>query len=224
MSLKIGVLASGNGTNAKAIMDKIAEGKLDAEVTAVICNTPGASVLQRAKRAGAPTFLLDHRKFPDRGEHEKAMLEVLDRQACHAVALAGYMRLLGPDFLAAYKDRVLNIHPAILPSFPGMHAARDALDYGMKISGVSVHFVEEKMDAGPLIIQAAVPVKAEDTEESLLGRIHVLEHRIYPQALQWLAEDRLELRGRHVSLLPGGKKLAPPERDMLVWPPLEQGF
>lgn len=225
MALKIAILASGNGSNAQAIIDKIKAGILDASINLIFSNHPDAYVLQRAKDAGLPYAMLEHHAFPDRKSYDIAIAELIKQHDCQLVVLAGYMRILSSAFLEIFKGQVLNIHPALLPSFPGTHGARDALEYGVKITGVSVHFVEEQMDSGPLVIQAALPVLQNETEEELLGRIHRLEHRIYPQALQWYAEKRLRLQDdRHVCLLPGRHKQLEPEADFMVCPPLEEGF
>ena len=222
--LNLVILASGSGTNAQAIMDKIAAGILDARVSLVVCNRPGAGVIGRAEARGIPCLVLDHKLCPDRESFDRAMLARIREYPCDLVALAGYMRLLTAEFLEALDGRVVNIHPALLPSFPGIRGIRDAWEYGAKLAGPSVHFVEEKMDSGPLIIQAAVPCPAEEGEEALAARIHAAEHRIYPQALQWIAEGRDERRGRRAVVRDAGKPLAPATRDMLACPPLEEGF
>lgn len=224
MSLKIAILASGAGTNAQAIIDRSREGILDVEIELVFSNKPGAQVLERADKAGIPKKVLDHHKFEDRLSFDMALADILEDCGCEIVVLAGYMRLLTATFLGRFRGHVLNIHPAILPSFPGTHGAMDAVDYGVKISGASVHFVEEQMDSGPLIIQAAVPVKDHEAVEALQQRIHVLEHRIYPQALQWLAEKRITVEGRKVHLAPSTRPRVVPDAEWLVWPPLEEGF
>ncbi len=224
MPLKIAILASGSGTNAQAMMDKAAAGILDVDIRLVLSNRPGAGVLERARTAGVPCAVLDHTAFADRAAHEAAMVEKLRASGAEIIVLAGYMRLLTPRFLGAFPGRVLNLHPALLPSFPGTHGGADALAYGVKLSGCSVHFVEEEMDAGPLIIQAAVPVIAGEALESLMRRIHAMEHRIYPQALQWLAQGRIRVEGRQVHLAPAACETVRPDGDWFVWPPLEQGF
>lgn len=224
MSLKLAILASGEGTNAQAIMDKARDGSLDAEIRLIFSNRPGAGVIARAKQAHIPAIALDHQQYPSRTAYDLALVEILREADCEIIVLAGYMRILSKAFLDAFEGHVLNIHPALLPSFPGTHGAQDALDYGVKLSGASVHFVEEHMDSGPLIIQAAVPVKIEEDVEALKQRIHALEHRIYPQALQWLAEGRISISGHRVALAPAGKNRIFPDGDWLVWPPLEEGF
>lgn len=224
MPLKIAILASGNGSNAQAIIDAIRDGRLDCSVELIFSNNPDAFVLQRARQADLPAEVLDHRSFANRVSFDLALMNILTRCGCQIIALAGYMRLLSSPLLKAYEGRILNIHPALLPSFPGTHGIEDALAYGVKLTGVSIHFVEEKMDSGPLIIQAALPVKQDENPDELEKRIHAIEHRIYPQALQWLAEERIAVEGRKVLLRPGLRAPAAPDRDYLVWPPLEEGF
>ena len=184
----------------------------------------GAGVFARAQAAGIACCALDHTAFPDRVSFDHELVGRIRESGAELVVLAGYMRLLSQEFLAAFSGRVINIHPALLPSFPGVHGGADALAYGVKLSGCTVHFVEEKVDSGPVIIQAAVPVNAGEDEESLMQRIHVMEHRIYPQALQWLAEERISVRGRQVHLAPSQKAKVQPDGQWLVWPPLEEGF
>lgn len=224
MPLKIAILASGNGTNAQAFIDKMRAGLLDVDIRLVAGNRPGAGVFARAQAAGIACCALDHTAFPDRVSFDRELVGRIRESGAELVVLAGYMRLLSQEFLAAFSGRVINIHPALLPSFPGVHGGADALAYGVKLSGCTVHFVEEKVDSGPVIVQAAVPVNAGEDEESLMQRIHVLEHRIYPQALQWLAEERISVRGRQVHLAPSHKAKVQPDGQWLVWPPLEEGF
>lgn len=224
MPLKIAILASGNGTNAQAFIDKARTGQLDVDIRLIAGNRPGAGVFARAQAAGIPTCALDHKAFPDRVSFDREMVTRIRESGAELVVLAGYMRLLSQEFLSAFSGRVINIHPALLPSFPGVHGGADALAYGVKLSGCTVHFVEEAVDSGPVIIQAAVPVNAGEDEDSLMQRIHVMEHRIYPQALQWLAEERISVNGRQVYLAPSHKPRVKPDGQWLVWPPLEEGF
>ncbi|WP_298067196.1 phosphoribosylglycinamide formyltransferase [uncultured Mailhella sp.] len=224
MTLKLGILASGSGTNAQAMIDAAESGRLDADIRIIIANRPNAAVLDRAQKHGIPSLCLDHTAFPDRESFDKRMTEHLLAAGVDTVALAGYMRLVTPVFLNTFPDRVLNIHPAILPAFPGTHGARDAWNYGVKFSGCTVHLVNPVMDGGPIIVQAILPVRQNEDDAQLLERIHVFEHRIYVQALQWLAEDRLSLDGRRMLLAPSPRPLAPQPDTALVWPPLEQGF
>lgn len=224
MPLNIAILASGTGTNASRIIELSQNGRLDVHVAALISNRPGAAALERARQAGIAAIALDHTLFASREEFDRRLLCILEPLDCGLLVLAGYMRLLTGHFLEIWRDRVINIHPALLPSFPGAHGVVDALDWGVKISGVTVHFVEEQMDSGPPIIQAAVPVMHDDDAQSLQNRIHALEYRIYPQALQWFAEGRVRREGRRVWLeKSSARPIAPPEGS-LVWPPLEEGF
>lgn len=203
VTIHIAALASGTGSNIGAMIAAIADGRLDARISLILANNPEAGVLDIAREAGLPVWARSHKDYASREAFDRAMLDRIRESGADTVVLAGYMRLLSPFFVQAYSNRMLNIHPAILPSFPGVHSARQALAYGVRFSGPSVHFVDEEMDNGPLIIQAVVPVDQSDTEETLMGRIQAMEHRIYPQALQWLAEGRLRLQGRRVELLPG---------------------
>ena len=157
MSLRLAILASGNGSNAQAMFDAVERGALDADIRLVLSNRPGARVLERAAARSLPCRCLDHTQFPDRAAYDRALAEAVREAGADTVALAGYMRLLSPDFLAAFPGRVLNIHPALLPAFPGVHGAADACAWGVKLSGCTVHFVSDEMDCGPIIIQACVP-------------------------------------------------------------------
>ncbi len=224
MTLRLGILASGSGTNAQAMIDAAETGKLDADIRIIIANRPGAPVLERAAKHGIAHLCLDHKTFPDRETFDLRMVKELLAAGVDTVALAGYMRLVTPTFLDAFPNRVLNIHPAVLPAFPGTHGARDAWTYGAKFSGCTVHVVDPVMDGGPIVIQATLPVRQDEDDEALLNRIHVFEHRIYVQALQWLAEGRLHLEGRRMLLTPASRPLAPQPELALVWPPLEEGF
>ena len=205
-------------------MDKARDGLIEAEICLVCSNNPNAGVLERAQKAGVTSIVLQPGDFPDRESYDIALVKIFQACGTQALALAGYMRLLSRAFLELFKGPVLNIHPALLPSFPGLRGIADSVAYGVKIGGVSVHFVDEEMDSGPLIIQAALGIDAGETAEKLAPRIHALEHRIYPQALQWLCEGRLERRGRKVFLAPGRKKPCPSPEGCLIWPPLEEGF
>lgn len=222
MPLKTGILASGNGTNAAQIIALAQCGKLDITVEMVISNRPGAGVIAKAQKAGIHCEVFDHKQYKSREEYDSLLAAKLGQ--CELIVLAGYMRILSAPFIHAFANRIINIHPALLPSFPGAHGAMDALEYGVKLSGPTVHFVTEKMDSGPVIIQAAVPVNAGESEDELLERIHTLEHRIYPQAIQWIAEGRISVQGRSVYLAAGKRKAIAPDGNWLVWPPLEEGF
>lgn len=230
MTLHIAALASGTGSNVAAIVRCIQEGLLDARIVLVLANKTDAPVLDKARSAGIPVWARNHTDFAEREDFDRHMVAAIGEAGADTVVLAGYMRLLTPGFVRAFAGRILNVHPAILPSFPGVHGGADALRYGVRLTGPTVHFVDEEMDNGPVIIQAAVPALCTDTPETLMPRIHALEHRIYPQALQWLAEGRLRVEGRSVHLLPGktpNTEAASIGRDQfgpwMVCPPLE-GF
>ena len=201
--MRFAVLVSGSGTNLQAMLDAAARGALTpARLALVVSNVPGVLALDRAAAAGLPTRCLDHRGFASRTAFEEALLATLRDHQIEAVALAGFMRLLGPPLLDAFPGRVINIHPSLLPAFPGLHAQRQALAHGVKIAGCTVHFVDPGTDSGPIIAQAAVPVLDDDDEATLGARILGEEHRLYPQVMRWLAEERLERRGRQVTLRP----------------------
>lgn len=221
MTLALGVLVSGSGSNLQAIIDRIAQGALDAEILVVISNKAGTLGLERAKKAGLPTLCVEHQDFPCREEFDAQLVRHLQDAGVEWVALAGFMRMLTPVFLTAFAGRVVNIHPALLPAFPGIEAQAQQVDYGVRLAGCTVHFVDEKMDHGPIIIQGAVPALAEDDAASLGARILELEHRIYPQALQWIAEDRVSVQGRQVMV-----REAPCPNPGLWWtnPALEAPF
>lgn len=228
MALPIAVLVSGSGSNLQSIIDRTLAGVLDARIALVLSNKPEAFGLERARKHGIPALALPHGDYPSREAFDAAMVAAIREAGAEAVVLAGFMRMLTPVFLSAFPGRVVNIHPALLPSFAGTHGARDAADYGVKIAGCTVHFVDEIMDHGPVIIQAAVPALASDDGDALARRILALEHRIYPQAIQWLAKGRLVLADRkvHVTPPPPGQAVPPAEipATALVSPPLEMGF
>jgi len=198
--LKLAVLASGRGSNFVAINEAIQNGDLQADISLLISDQAGAAALQRAKNAGVSTLFINPKDYRNRNQYEAEVVKNMQNFGIDIVVLAGYMRLVGKVLLDAYKMRIINIHPALLPSFPGLHAQRQAVDYGAKLSGCTVHFVDEGMDTGPIIMQAAVPVLADDSEDSLADRILIQEHRIYSQALQLLAEGRVYIDGRKVHI------------------------
>ena len=202
--VKAGVLISGGGTNLQAILDAAADAAYPVEVALVFSNRADAGGLERARRAGVPTEALSHRGFPDRASYDAAVVELLRRHEVEWVCLAGYMRIVTPTLLTAFPGRVLNIHPALLPAFPGLHVQQKAIDWGVRFSGCTVHFVAAEVDMGPIILQAAVPVLQDDTEDALAARILVEEHRIYPEAVKLYFEGRLEVRGRRVFVLDPG--------------------
>ena len=200
--ISIAVLASGSGTNLEAIAQAIEEGEVPATIAIVISDNPDAFALERAGRRGIPTKVIGLDDHPDRPAFDRAIRETLQEAGVDLVVLAGYMKLVGPEILDAFSGRMMNIHPALLPSFPGERGVNDALEHGVKVSGVTVHFVDEGLDTGPIIVQEAVPVEEDDDEESLLGRIHLAEYRAYPLAIKLFAQGRLRIEGRTVKILP----------------------
>lgn len=215
--LPIAVLISGGGTNLQAIIDAIAGNRLDAKIEVVLSNRADAFGLVRAKNHGIPTEILDHKAFPSREAYDQAIVDLLRARSVQLVALAGFMRLLSPVLVRAFSNRIMNIHPALLPSFPGLHVQKKALEHGVRFSGCTVHFVNEECDEGPIIIQAVVPVFPDDSEEQLAERILQQEHRIYPRAIQLYAEGRLHVVGRKVMVDGLGRDQA----QILVHPPLD---
>jgi len=200
--LKIGVLASGSGSNLQSIIDNSERGVLPIEIACVVSNNVAAFALERARKHGIPALHIDHRIFTGREAYDAALVETLHEYGVELVVLAGFMRIITPVLLDAFPSAVMNIHPALLPAFPGLHAQRQAIDYGVKVSGCTVHFVDAGTDTGPIIIQAAVPVMEGDTEETLSARIVTEEHSIYPEAIRLFAEGRLKVEGRTVVVAP----------------------
>ncbi|MDA8168744.1 MAG: phosphoribosylglycinamide formyltransferase [Nitrospiraceae bacterium] len=196
--LQVGVLASGRGSNFQAIIDAVKSGRIKARLRVLITDKPGAYAMQRAKENGIEALYADPKAFASKDDYFKAIAAELQKREAGLVLLAGFMRIVRKPLLDAFPMRVMNIHPALLPSFPGLHGQRQAADYGVKISGCTVHFVDEGMDTGPVIIQAAVPASHGDTEDSLSARILKCEHMIYPEAVRLFAEGRLEVRGKKV--------------------------
>lgn len=201
-TIALGVLASGRGSNLQAILDAIAAGRLDAKVAVVLSDREDSPALERARAAGLPWKFFDPKTFPNREAHDTALAQFLRNAGVDVVVLAGYMRIVTPKLLSVFPDRVINVHPSLLPAFPGMRAQRQAVDYGVKLSGCTVHFVTERVDDGAIILQAAVPVHDDDTDASLADRILDQEHRLLPAALQLYAEGRLTLVGRRVVIAP----------------------
>jgi phosphoribosylglycinamide formyltransferase-1 len=198
--LRVGVLASGRGSNFRALAEAAAAGRIPASVAVLVTDRVGAPALTVARERGIEAVVVDPRQHPSREAHEKAVIAVLEERRVGLVCLAGYMRLLSAGFVAHFAGRLLNIHPSLLPAFPGLHPQRQALAHGVRVSGATVHFVDEGVDTGPVVLQAAVPVEPDDTEESLAARILVEEHRIYPEAVRLFAEGRLEIHGRRVDI------------------------
>ena len=204
--LRIGVVGSGSGSNMQSMVDEIEAGRLDAEVRVVLADVPDAKILDRAKRHGIPCQYLDCAPWKTKleGQAEDRCIEILRGAGVDTVVPAGFMRIVKPGLLAAFPNRVLNIHPALLPAFPGVHSWTQALDYGCKVAGVTVHFVDGGTDTGPIIVQKAVPVLEDDTPETLHARIQVEEHKAFPEALALLAAGRLSVEGRRVRIDPPG--------------------
>ena len=198
--LRIAVLVSGSGTNLQAILDHCAAGNINGEVVCVISNRASAFGLERAKTHGIPGHYLGHKLFSDRKEYDAALVQTLNSYNVELVVLAGFMRIVTPVLLDAFPLGVMNIHPALLPAFPGLDAQRQAIEYGVKVSGCTVHFVDDGTDTGPIILQSVVPVLEDDTEETLSRRIHVEEHRLYPEAIRLFAEKRITVEGRRVKI------------------------
>jgi len=201
--LRIGVLGSGNGSNCEAIMEACANGAVPAEVVLVLSDVADAFILERARRRGIPSQFIGPSQFktklePEREQHVVALLQ---EARVELVALAGYMRVVKQPLLTAFDGRIINIHPSLLPAFPGLRAWEQALNYGVKYTGVTVHFVNEGVDTGPIILQEPVPVLAGDTAESLHQRIHAVEHKLYPEAIRLFAEKRLRIEGRRVDIV-----------------------
>jgi len=196
--VRLAVLLSGRGSNFASIHDAIVRGELDAEIVCVISNRPNAPGIEYARTAGLPAHVIDHRSFDSRGAHEAAVLAVLEKARPDFIALAGYMRLLSAAFIAAYPMRIINIHPSLLPAFPGVDAQAQAIAYGVKVSGCTVHFVDENLDAGPIIVQRAVAVRADDDASTLAARILEQEHAAYVEALVKLASGNYKIEGRRV--------------------------
>ncbi|RKY33297.1 MAG: phosphoribosylglycinamide formyltransferase [Candidatus Omnitrophota bacterium] len=200
--MNIAVFASGRGSNFAAIIRAVKKGKIKANLALLVSDNPKAKAIAKAKRAGIKIALVKRENFNDKKGYEDKIIEHLKENNIELIVLAGYMRLVSAEFVAQYKDKIINIHPALLPSFKGAHAIKDAFDYGVKVTGVTVHFVDEKMDHGAIILQKAVMVEEGDSEDSLERKIHKIEHQLYPKAIQLVAEGKLKLQGRKVKILP----------------------
>ena len=197
----IAVLASGRGSNLQAIIDNIGKGYLKARITVVISDIGNAYALERAKKHGIEAVFIDPKKFPSKELYEEEVLSILKKHDAELVLLAGYMRVIGKTLLEAYKNRMLNIHPALLPAFTGLHAQKQAFNHGVKVAGCTVHFVDDVLDGGPIILQRCVEVKEDDTAETLADRILEQEHKIYPEAVKLFVENRLRIEGRKVKII-----------------------
>jgi len=191
--INIAVLVSGRGTNLQAIINAVNRGAIDGKIEIVLSDNPGAYALKRAKRNDIKTRVVNYKNFSSKGEYEQEVMQQLDNYKIDLIVLAGYMRILGSGFIEKYRYRIINIHPALLPAFPGLNAQKQALKYGVKISGCTVHFVDEGMDSGPIILQKAIKVKQSDDEESLSKRILKYEHQLLPRAIQLFAQNKIQI-------------------------------
>ncbi len=196
----IAVLVSGRGSNLQAIIDSIENGYLKAQITVVISDVENAYALERARKHGIKAVFINPKKFASKELYEKEVLGILKTYGAELILLAGYMKIVGETLLMAYRSRILNIHPALLPAFTGLHAQKQAFDHGVKVAGCSVHFVDESLDGGPIILQRCVDVKEDDTAETLADRILEQEHKIYPEAVKLFVENRLRIEGRKVRI------------------------
>lgn len=199
--LTLGVLVSGSGTNLQAILDRAADGTLGARVGLVLSNRPGVRALERAAAAGVPTQVVEHRTFARREDFDHALVDALRAAGVGLVALAGFDRLVTSVLLDAFPQRVINIHPALLPAFKGLHAQAQAVEYGVRVAGATVHFVDEHVDHGPILLQGAVPVDPDDDVATVTARVLAVEHQLYPAAIRLVAENRVEIVGRRVRIL-----------------------
>lgn len=203
-NIRIGVVVSGGGSNLQSLIDNVESGFIPGKIVLVISNNPGAFGLERAKKHGIATAVINHRDYPDRESFDAEMIKALDAAQVDLVCLAGFMRVLTAGFVRHYQGRLINIHPALLPAFPGLHVQQAAIDAGARFSGCTVHFVDEDVDTGPIIAQAAVPVLPADDADALAARILKQEHKIYPLAVKLFAQGRLSLQGRMVQVADGG--------------------
>lgn len=199
-SLRIAVFASGQGTNFQAIVDAVQAGKLDVTIELLVCDKPAAPVVERARKAGVDTFLFTPKEYPSREAYETEIIAELERRGVELIVLAGYMRIITSVLVEPYYGRMINIHPALLPAFPGVNGIGQALEYGVKLTGVTVHYVDGGMDSGPIIAQTAVEVADDDTESSLAERIHAAEQALLPSVIGLIAENRVSLDGRRVTI------------------------
>lgn len=199
--LRLAVFASGQGSNFQALADAVRQGKLDASIELLVCDKPSAPVVERAGREGVDTFLFTPKDYPSREAYETEILDELNRRGVQLVVLAGYMRIITPVLVEPFYGRMINIHPALLPAFPGVNGIRQALEYGVKLTGVTVHYVDGGMDSGPIIAQRSVEIMDDDTEDSLAERIHAAEQALLPYVVQLIAQDKVRLNGRHARIM-----------------------
>ena len=198
--MKIAVLASGRGSNFEAIARAVKSGKIDGEIAVLIVDRKNIGAIERAERLGINWIYVDPYSHPSREDYDRKIVSILKYFQVDLVCLAGYMKIISEVFVDSFPNRIMNIHPALLPSFPGLKSHEKALQYGVKISGATVHFVDKGVDTGPIIVQVAVPVLPDDTPETLASRILQFEHRIYPQAVKWFVDGRIEIKGRNVTV------------------------
>ena len=198
--MNLAVFASGRGTNFSAVARAVKKGKIKANLALLVCDNPAAGAISRARRAGIKVALVKRKDFASSKDFEAKIIQYLREETIDLIVLAGFMRILGPDLINEFKGRIINIHPALLPSFKGAHGIKDAFDYGVKVTGVTVHFVDEQMDHGPIILQEAVSIKQDDTLETLEARIHKIEHKLYPQAIKLFVEGKLKIEQRRVRI------------------------
>ncbi|URN95102.1 MAG: phosphoribosylglycinamide formyltransferase [Candidatus Pristimantibacillus lignocellulolyticus] len=201
MTLRIAVFASGQGSNFQAIVDAMQEKKLDVSIELLVCDKPLAPVVARAQQAGVEAFVFKPKDYASREAYEEEILAMMQQKQVDLVVLAGYMRIITSVLVEPYYGRMLNVHPSMLPSFPGVNAIGQALDYGVKVTGVTVHFVDGGLDSGPIVAQEAVTIEDGDTEESLAARIHIIEQQLYPQVIGWIAQGKVSIDGRHVKVV-----------------------
>lgn len=198
--MNIAVFCSGSGSNFQAIVNSIKRGEIKANIALMVCDNPAAFALTRAKREGIKSLLVERKDFPSKEVFEAEIIKSLEKENIELICFAGFMRLVSPGFVQKYRHKILNIHPALLPSFKGVQGIKDALDSGVRVSGVTVHFVDEKMDHGPIILQQPLEIKDGDTEESLASRIHEIEHRLYPEAIRLFVEGKLKIEAHKVRI------------------------
>ena len=200
--INLAVLVSGNGSNLQAIIDQIEAGKINARIVCVVSNNPDAFAITRASRHHIPVIVHENRGFANRREYDAALVKILQSHEVKLIILAGFMRILSDVMVSAFPNAIINIHPALLPAFPGLHAQQQAIDYGVRFSGCTVHFVDCGTDTGPIILQSIVPVDQDDTEATLSARIQKEEHRTFPEAVKLFSEGKIKVEGRHVRILP----------------------
>ena len=200
--INLAVLVSGNGSNLQAIIDQIEAGKINARIVCVVSNNPDAFAITRDSQHHIPVIVHENRGFANRREYDAALVKILQSHEVKLIILAGFMRILSDVMVSAFPNAIINIHPALLPAFPGLHAQQQAIDYGVRFSGCTVHFVDCGTDTGPIILQSIVPVEQDDTEETLSARIQKEEHRTFPEAVKLFSEGKIKVEGRHVRILP----------------------